>query len=179
MKRLILAAIILAGCDRLFHRGTPDAGAAVITPTTTTTTTTTTPLSTGSSLGLHTEDEEDDLDAGPLAVTCPRPIHPDYCRRSCRNYLSREGTMHARRVRNPVRAGVGTCGTYKVFAEDSRADDGGVGGGLVEYFDPATNQLVGAEDSRQRPCGSYGVIPKCKLDITWGAARGGGLSGIK
>lgn len=129
-------------------------------------------------MGLHVDDEEEDVDAGPLAVTCPRPIHPDYCRRRCRNYVNRQSSMHARRVYNPARAGVGTCGTYKVFSEDSRAPDGGIGEGLVEFFDPATDELVGAEDSRQKPCGTYGVIPKCKLDIKWGPPRGGGLGGL-
>jgi hypothetical protein len=75
--------------------------------------------------------------------------------------------MHARRISNPLRAGLGVCGAYNVFAEDQRAPDGGVGGGLVEYFDKTTNDLVGAEDSRVHGCGTYGTIPKCKLDIKW------------
>jgi hypothetical protein len=77
--------------------------------------------------------------------------------------------MHARRISDPLRVGLGTCGDYKVFAEDQRAADGGVGGGLVEYFDKSTSSLVGAEDTRVHGCGSYGTIPKCTLEIKWQA----------
>jgi hypothetical protein len=65
---------------------------------------------------------------------------------------------------NPVRAGTGTCDAFKVFAEDDAK------GGIVEYYDE-TNQLVGVSDSRQKPCGTYGKVPQCKLDIKWAEPR--------
>jgi len=81
--------------------------------------------------------------------------------------------MHARRIASPLRAGVGTCGPYKVFAEDQGGIDGGPAGGLIEYFDSATNELVGAADTRSKSsCGTYGTIPKCKPVIAWGPPYG-------
>ncbi len=121
----------------------------------------------GASLTLHSEDEEDEAPSADAGPTCPLPIHPMYCRRNCRDYNSRQRSMHARRISDPLRAGLGVCGEYKVFAEDQRAADGGAGGGLVEYFDKSTSSLVGAEDTRAHGCGSYGTIPKCKLEIKW------------
>jgi hypothetical protein len=108
------------------------------------------------------------VDAGP----CPLAIHPYYCRRRCRTYTSRSFTLHARRISNPTRSGTGTCGAFKVFAEDDAT------GGIVEYYDQ-NDQLVGVKDSRQKPCGTYGDVPtSCKLEIKWGAAHTGTLRDI-
>lgn len=121
---------------------------------------------------LRSGDEEADAsvtsDAGGA---CPLPIHPNYCRRGCRNYASREFSMHARRMSPSRRSGKGRCGANLVFAEEQRAGDGGVGGTLVEYFDATTKELVAAEDSRRTPCGSFGQVPRCKLEIDWGPVR--------
>ena len=102
---------------------------------------------------------------------CPAPIHPGYCRHRCRNFSARTFSMHARRIRVPRRAGKGTCGPYLVFTEEALAEDGGAAGGIVEYYDATTKELVGAEDSRAPVCGSFGTIPKCKLEIQWGPRK--------
>jgi hypothetical protein len=172
-----LVLVMLASCDRFIHRSVPDAGELPTTITTTTTTTTSTavtvPEPNASGLfGLHIpgEEEEEPLvaDAGP----CPLAIHPYYCRRRCRGFAERSSSLHARRIGNPTRAGTGKCGAFKVFGEDDAT------GGIVEYFDD-TNQLIGVSDSRQKPCGTYGDVPKCKLEIQWGPPRGGGLGSIR
>jgi len=179
--RYALFFLMLASCDRFLHRSAPDSGGeSYVPPTTTTATTTsetatstsTSPLPTSSTfLGLHTDDEDEaplTVDAGP----CPLAIHPYYCRRACRTFTSRQLSMHARRITSPTRAGTGTCGSLKVFAEDDAT------GGIVEYYDDK-NQLVGVKDSRQKPCGTYGDVPSCKPDIKWGAPQGGGLGNLK
>jgi hypothetical protein len=180
MKKALLGVLLVCACDRFVHRAAPDAGVTVVDttpiPTTTTTTTTTidTPPPDAGWLGLHIDDEEE-APVPEAGGPCPIPIHPGYCRRRCRSFIERQSSMHARRVASPTRAGTGKCGAFTVFAED------GAGGGIVEYYDDK-RELVGAEDSRQKPCGTYGTIPKCKLEITWGPPRplgGGGLSGIK
>lgn len=193
MKRMILGALALSSvtsCGRWFHRDAPDADvvATSTAPSTAPTTTFTpmiaprdgglSPAALASALLAAEDEEEEAVDAGG---TCPMPIHPNYCRRTCRNFVWRTSSMHARRIGNPLRAGRGTCGAYKVFAEDERGADGGVSGGLVEYFDATTNELVGAVDSRSHGCGKFGTIPTCKLEIDWGAPaarRGGGLGDI-
>ena len=182
MKRaLLLSSMMLASCDRFLHRSAPDAGVSYVPPPTATTTATSSDTATATStvsamptsstfLGLHLDDEEEAIvpDAGP----CPLPIHPYYCRRSCRSFANRQYSMHARRIANPTRSGTGTCGSLKVFAEDDAT------GGIVEYYDDK-NQLVGVKDSRQKPCGTYGDIPSCKPDIKWGPPQGGGLGNLK
>ncbi len=97
---------------------------------------------------------------------CPRAIFPGYCRRRCQSFASRKVSMHARRVGNPSRAGIGTCGGLNVFAEDATG-----GGGLVEYYNATTDALAGAIDSRQPGCNRYGTIPACKPTIAWGPPR--------
>ena len=92
---------------------------------------------------------------------CPAAVRPGYCRRACRTWASRQVTSHARRVIAPVRHAFGTCGPFKVFAEDDKS-----GAGVVEYYDPG-GTLVGAVDRRQKPCGQYGLIPACKPELKW------------
>ena len=99
---------------------------------------------------------------------CPEAVRPGYCRRSCRSWASRQMTKHARRVGSPTRHAFGTCGAFKVFAEDDKS-----GGGVVEYYD-AGGSLVGAVDRRQKPCGQYGTIPACKVELKWENAPGAG-----
>jgi hypothetical protein len=178
-----LVVLACASCDRLARRSAPDAG--IETATTSTITPIIVPHDGGLSpsalaSALHqASEEEDEEPAADGGVQCPIPIFPGYCRRRCRSFLVRESSMHARRISHPLRAGTGTCGTYKVFAEEERGEDGGAAGGLVEYYDE-TNALVGAEDSRRKPCGTFGKIPKgCKLEIKWGPPRGGGLGDLR
>lgn len=112
------------------------------------------------------------IDAGP----CPLAIHPSYCRRRCRTFGERKVAMHARRVSSPTRAGVGTCGAFNVFAEDDER------GGIVEYYDATTNQLVGAIDRRAIGCNQFGTIPTCAPSIAWQAPpamHGRGLGSIR
>lgn len=162
-----LLLLALASCDRFVHRAAPDAGGeSFVSPTTTSTSSVVATPTSSTFLGLHTDDDEEPVatvDAGP----CPLAIHPYYCRRRCRGFLERQSSLHARRIANPTRAGTGTCGSFKVFAEDDAT------GGIVEYFDGTTNQLVGVVDSRQKPCGTYGDVPSCKPDIKWGSPRDG------
>ena len=175
--RYALFLLMIASCDRLLHRGAPDAGETPVTTATATTTTTTSTASvaalptSSTFLGLHLDDDEElpvTVDAG----TCPLAIHPYYCRRRCKTFYERKGSMHARRIANPTRSGTGTCGSLKVFAEDDAT------GGIVEYYDDK-NQLVGVKDSRQKPCGTYGDVPSCKPDIKWGPPQGGGLGSLR
>ncbi len=180
MKKILVAAFVAlacVSCDRLVHRSAPDAGGTIaevepkpsVTPIIAPRDGGLSPSVLAQLLAQDEEDEEATSDAA--APTCPLPVHPNYCRRNCRNFATREAFKHARRIRSPLRAGTGTCGTYKVFAEDEKAADGGASGGLVEYFDE-TGALVGAEDSRRKPCGTFGTIPKCKLQIAWGLPPG-------
>jgi hypothetical protein len=171
--RFAIALVLLASasCDRFIHRSAPDAGSTVESVPTVTMAASVSPLPTSSTfLGLHLEDEEEaplTVDAGP----CPLAIHPYYCRRACRTFISRQYSMHARRISNPTRSGTGTCGSLNVFAEDDAT------GGIVEYYDDK-NQLVGVKDSRQKPCGTYGDIPSCTPLIQWGPPKGGGLGSV-
>jgi hypothetical protein len=151
--RVACFAFCTASCDRLLHRGgVADAGVT-------------------STAVVASEDDEESVIAPVDAGSCPVSIHPAYCRGRCRGYAERARAMHARRVSNPLRSGVGGCGSYKVFAEEARGADGGATGGIVEYFDGTTNELVGAEDSRGSGCHTYGVIPKCTLEIKWNLPR--------
>ena len=186
MKRWVpfgLVALACASCDRLTHRSAPEAG--VETAATSTFTPIVAPRDGGLSpsalaSALHQAGEEEDEEPSVTdgGATCPIPVFPGYCRHRCRSFLVRQASMHARRIAHPLRSGTGTCGTYKVFAEDERGEDGRAAGGLVEYYDE-TNTLVGAEDSRRKPCGAFGKVPKgCKLEIQWGPPRGGGLGDL-
>lgn len=175
---LVLSLFALVSCDRLLHRSAPEAGVTTTpTPTATTTetmsaadTATTAAPTSSTFLGLHIDDEEPEAppDAGP----CPLDIHPYYCRRRCRTFFNRKASLHARRIAHPTRAGIGKCDKFDVFAEDDAT------GGIVEYYDD-TGQLAGVTDSRQKPCGTYGKVPKCKLEITWQGPHGGGLGDLK
>ncbi|HEX7603425.1 MAG TPA: hypothetical protein VF316_17520 [Polyangiaceae bacterium] len=156
-----LGAVAALGCGKLFgHRHeTPDAGVfppKVDEPVATTATDAGVDID--AMLAMMMVDPV--LAAGGDAG-CPEPIRPGYCRRNCRTYASRQATKHARRVSKPTRHAFGTCGRFKVFAEDDKS-----GGGLVEYYD-ASGGLVGAVDRRQKACGQYGTIPTCKLELKW------------
>jgi hypothetical protein len=194
MKKLVvgaLVAIACASCDRLIHRSAPDAGMPIVevepkpsvTPIIAPRDGGLSPSTLAALLGKDEDERPENPEAADATPACPMPIFPNYCRRRCRNYATREGFKHASRIRPPLRAGTGTCGAYKVFAEDEKGADGGPSGGIVEYFG-ADGNLVGAEDSRRKPCGTFGTIPKCKLQIAWGPPPGpivglGGLAGFE
>jgi hypothetical protein len=126
--------------------------------------------SAASSASIATDEEEDDgLDAG-AASTCPRPLHPDYCRHNCRGLASRAQTKHARRVDPSERIAFGKCGDMDVFAEDQYIGDGGLKSGIVEYFNDA-GTLVGATDTRVKPCGQFGTVPSCTPTLAWEDSR--------
>ncbi len=109
-------------------------------------------------VGIADDDEEPGVegDGG-----CPLPIHPNYCRRNCRGYSVRSATHHASRIHAPAAFALGTCGPYKVFAENEAND-----AGIVEYFDDA-GALVAAEDRRAQGCGKYGAVPSCTPVLKW------------
>ena len=146
--------LVALGCGKFTH-ATPDAG-SVEAP-----------------VADNPADAAVDLDAmlamlgtsnpfvAPNDSGCPAAVRPGYCRRACRTWASRQMTKHARRVSAPVRHAFGTCGPFKVFAEDDKS-----GAGVVEYYDPG-GTLVGAVDRRQKPCGQYGLIPACKPELKW------------
>jgi hypothetical protein len=136
----------LLGCDRLLHRHASAGADAAVT----------------SAIEPEEEDEGTTDDAG----ACPLPIHPAYCRRNCRTIANRRATKHARRVAHPMRAGLGECGAYDVFAEDEALGDAGVREGITEYYDK-TGGLVAAVDTRSKPCGRFGTIPTCTPVIVW------------
>ena len=167
---LVFVPLVLVGCGRILEklRARRDAGAAVAT-------------SDDGGLDLHVGSNEDPdplAGLGGLAALeddagCPRPIHPGYCRRRCRGLPERRANGHARRVWPSAAYAFGTCGTYEVFAE--RTPDGG---GIVEYYDPKTNQLVGAVDDRLKACDSFGAIPKCTPKLHWSDAGVGHRGGL-
>lgn len=115
-----------------------------------------------------------DVDAGPPAATidiapgddkCPVPIHPGYCNFRCRGYTEREAQHHAQRIADPKRWALGTCGSFKVFAEEEKD-----GGGIVEIFDG--NELIAAQDSRSEGCKTFLMNDrkdpvKCTLKLEW------------
>ncbi len=107
-------------------------------------------------------DEAEQADAD----VCPRPVHPDYCRRTCRSFVARMETLHAKRMRFPTQAGLGTCGEYFVFTEREIADDGGFGRSLTEYYD-RSSALAGSVDERRAPCERFGVTPTCTPRMHW------------
>jgi hypothetical protein len=149
---LVVCLVALAGCHRGAQRSaSTDASASSAVATTAAT-----------AAGL--------APPKPESSTCPEPVHPGYCRHRCRTLAERSHTMHARRIRHAARAGLGTCGVYRVFAEDERQDDGGTGAGVVEYFDPR-GELVAATDGRLSPCGRFGPVPACTPRIAWGLGR--------
>ena len=166
-----LALLALAACHHHETRETPEAAPALtVTPIIAPRDGGISPAQLAEILANGGEDDEPGA-AGEGGATCPLPIHPDYCRHRCRNFAARTFSMHARRMSPSRRAGKGKCGAYLVFAEEQRAEDGGVGGSLVEYFDATTNEIVAAEDSRRKPCGDFGKVPKCKIDIDWGPVK--------
>jgi len=166
MKKISFVILACASC-RLLHRSAPDAG---IDETTTTHVSDTTHTPSTLASTLHIEEDEEEPIALPDAGKCPLEIHPGYCRRRCRDFEQRKRTMHARRIGRSLRSGIGTCGTLKVFAEEQNDGDGGVAGSIVEFYDEH-DELVAAVDSRQKPCGTYGTIPKCTPVVTWGATK--------
>jgi len=116
------------------------------------------------------EDEEEEALLAHDGGACPQPIHPNYCRRNCRNLANRKAGKHARRVAHSERIAFGKCDTFDVFAEDEQAGDGGVQAGIVEYFDPS-GSLVGAVDTRIKSCAQFGVVPTCTPQLTWEESR--------
>lgn len=182
---MALGLLVIAGasCDRLIQRGAPEAGVETVSTSTVTPIIAPrdgglSPSALASALHLASDEEDEEPSAADGGVTCPIPIFPNYCRRRCRSFLTRQASMHARRIAHPLRAGTGTCGTFKVFAEDERGEDGGAAGGLVEYYDE-TNTLVAAEDTRRKPCGTFGKVPKCTMHVEWGPPHGGGLGDLR
>ncbi len=150
---LALLGVGLVGCDRLLHRHASAGADASAT------------AADGGATSASEPEEEDEAtseDAG----ACPLPIHPAYCRRNCRTIVNRRSTKHARRVAHPMRSGLGECGAYDVFAEDEALGDAGVREGITEYYDK-TGSLVGAVDTRSKPCGRFGTIPTCTPVIAW------------
>lgn len=107
-------------------------------------------------LGLQNE-EPAVADAG-----CPAPVHPGYCRHSCRTLGTRKAFPHAQRIWPSAGVAFGTCGAFDVFAE--REPDGGM---ITEYFDKSGN-VIAAVDNRQT-CGRYGSIPSCAPALAWDA----------
>ena len=152
---IVLVLLSSAACGRFLHRSEPDAGESFVQPSTATTATTATTLASSE------PEEEEPLAVADAGSTCPMPIHPNYCRFNCRSFRQRALRLHARRIQNPTRAGTGKCDAYSVFAEDDAT------GGIVEYYG-SSDELVGVEDTHRKPCGTFGAIPKCKLDIQWG-----------
>jgi hypothetical protein len=168
----ILAVLVAtAACGKLLGHEAPDAGSPAplfsVKPIIVPPEGGVTPAQIASAMAMAGTDASA-RDAGP---ECPLPVHPYYCRHRCRSFTVRSLRRHAQRIGPSLRAGVGTCGAYDVFAEDERGPDGGARGGIVEYFDRTTQLLVGAEDSRRPGCGSFGTIPKCKLDIRWSGTK--------
>jgi len=165
--RAWVALLGLAACNHAETRATADAAPALtVTPIIAPRDGGLSPAQIAQMLGAEEDDEPGAVGDG--GATCPLPIHPDYCRHRCRNFAARTSSMRARRMSPSRRSGKGKCGPYLVFAEEQRAEDGGVGGTLVEYFDATTNEIVAAEDSRRKPCGDFGKVPKCKVEIDWG-----------
>jgi hypothetical protein len=171
--------LLFAGCNFFRHEDARDAGAAPATPEAAAPTPA---LEAGTaSPDASVDDDEEPFDAGlgdasasvPLDASCSSPIHPSYCRRRCRGWFSRKSSMHARRIPNPARAGTGTCGGYNVFAEDTRPGGSSVVSGILDFYDPKTDELVGALDTRIHGCQRFGVVPKCTPTITWGSSPSG------
>lgn len=105
----------------------------------------------------------DDVDAD---LTCPAPIHPDYCRHDCKRFHSRRTTRHAGRVDVTEEGRLGTCGPYDVFTQRDVKTDASI----VEYYDRGTGELIGAVDPRVSGCTTFGTIPACTielLDLPW------------
>lgn len=160
--RLTLALLALLGCNRLSGRHAPDASPAAVTDAASAAS------STASEANPPDDEEEAPLTDG--GGPCPIPIHPGYCRHRCRDFPTRQAMKHAKRVGHAARVGFGTCGAFKVFAEDERAGDAGVQSGVVEYYD-GEGALVGAIDTRLEPCGRFGQIPACAPAVTWEAGH--------
>jgi hypothetical protein len=102
---------------------------------------------------------------------CPAPVHPGYCRRSCRSLGTRKAFPHAQRIWPSTGVAFGTCGAFDVFAE--REPDGGQ---ITEYFDKSGN-VIAATDNRQA-CGKYGSIPSCTPVLSWDAGYKPGIPGV-
>lgn len=150
-----LALPLLLACKRP-PTTTTEAGAPIITASTVASAQET------SDGGIGVDDDEDQGGEGDGG--CPIPVHPGYCRRNCRTFSVRNLTRHASRIRATSASGIGTCGSYQVFAEnDSTAGDAGI----IEFYDDA-GALVAAEDHRvKNGCGRFGTIPTCTPTIHW------------
>lgn len=110
------------------------------------------------------------IDIAPGDGKCPQPIHPGYCNFRCRGYPERESSHHAQRIENPKRWALGTCGSFKVFAEEEKG-----GGAIVEIFEG--DGLVAAQDSRADDCKTFLMndrkdAVRCTLALTWHDAEG-------
>jgi hypothetical protein len=103
----------------------------------------------------------------PEDSVCPAPIHPDYCRRDCKRFSTRRRTRHAGRVPVTEEGRVGTCGKWLVFTQRDPTNDASI----VEYFDPNSEELVGAVDPRRTDeCTTFGAVPECTIalrDLPW------------
>ena len=157
----ILLCAALGACTRAAMFGDASTTTTDAAPEAAVSTSTTTPDAPATPDEAEDESPTDAAAAGP----CPRPIHPDYCRHSCRTFASRKATKHASRMQTSERVGFGKCGNLDVFAEDEKGGDGGLRSGIAELFDQ-NGVLTGALDTRA-VCGKFGVIPSCTPQIRW------------
>ena len=143
MKRFAVVVFLL-GCDKLLHREAPAASVEFPPPPVVTATSSETDAA-SPSLAAHADAGDDDDDDNPLAglhssehaptvdaasPACPYPIHPSYCRRSCRSrralpsmharprlWLDAIGQRHVRRVQR-LRRGRIQRGARRVLRRD-------------------------------------------------------------
>lgn len=163
MKRVLLSFLLLACHPKT--AAIADSGGPPTSPSASAIVIATASASAG--LGEDEEEEAQVLDGG----ACPRSISPDYCRYRCRTFANRKADKHARRVVHSERVAFGKCGGFDVFAEDEQPGDGGVGAGIVEYFDSDAGFLVGAIDTRATSCKQFGRVPTCTPQLTWEEGR--------
>lgn len=105
------------------------------------------------------------IDIGPGDGKCPQPIHPGYCNFRCRGYPERESSHHAQRIADPKRWALGTCGTFKAFAEEEKD-----GGAILELFEG--DGLIASQDTRAEGCKTFFMNDRkdavhCTVALTW------------
>jgi hypothetical protein len=173
MRWLTAVLLFAVGCHRpQAESGSPDAASSTTNPVPPLLPSIS-PSALASALAPHPDDEEDPVDAAAIATSdagksdggmcVASSVHPGYCRRRCRGFEERKSSMHARRVGSPKRAGIGTCGSYSVFAEDGQSIS------IVEYFD-SSGSLVAVRE-RTSGCVDYGSVPACAPVIKWAPSR--------